>query len=152
MVVRRVARWWPDVNIFEMDKLFIVVNRKNLHWSMVVVFMRLKKRICYYDSMEIAFSGRTYLEGIMKWIHDRGETNGIIVDENDWVLLEHVNNMPQQNNGNDCGVFALLVADFMSDDMDLTFSQLEIPHFRTLISSAILQGKVCYSGFAINLV
>ena len=32
---------------------------------------------------------------------------------------------PQQNNGYDCGVFVLMLADFIADDLDVTFVKQE---------------------------
>jgi Ulp1 family protease len=42
----------------------------------------------------------------------------------------HDRTMPKQNNGNDCGVFALQAARYVSAHKPITFSQNDMPYFR----------------------
>ena len=44
---------------------------------------------------------------------------------------------PQQYNGCDCGVFALIFADYLSRGAPLSFSQKHMEHFRLRIASDI---------------
>ena len=46
--------------------------------------------------------------------------------------------VPQQYNGCDCGVFALEFADYASRAAPLTFSQKHMKHFRRKIASDIV--------------
>ncbi len=50
--------------------------------------------------------------------------------------------MPLQQNGCDCGVFALQFAEHLSRGVDLSFSQLDMPYFRTKIAADIMAGHV----------
>jgi sentrin-specific protease 1 len=43
-----VRRWTKECNIFDLDKIFVPINRDNSHWALVVVFMMIKE-IHYYD-------------------------------------------------------------------------------------------------------
>jgi len=53
---------------------------------------------------------------------------------------------PQQgSNCTECGVFATIIADFLSDDLPLEQIQLkDMPHFRYKIGAAILRGELNY--------
>ena len=138
-----VKRWTKTFDIFAMDKIFFPVNINNSHWAMAVVYMR-KKRICYYDSLSC--DGSIYLEGLMRWIKDEGthRNGGMVVDESEWELSQKEPNVPQQRNGCDCGVFSLLCADFISDDLPLRYSQTHMKQFRVKIAAAILRGEFKY--------
>jgi Ulp1 family protease len=68
--------------------------------------------------------GKVYAEGLLNWIVDEGrEKKQISINKNEWSLIYHGNKIPQQNNGHDCGVFSILCADFLSDNLPLQYSQ-----------------------------
>lgn len=145
---KNVNRWTKNVNVFLMSKLFIPVNIRQAHWAMIVVYIQ-SKRIHYYDSK--GYRGlNTYLEPILQWLIDESTTkyNGIYKDmmnKNDWQLLDQETNVPQQVGGYDCGVFAILAADFVSDDIPLnidTYVQNEIAAYRQKIYASILRGYI----------
>ncbi len=53
--------------------------------------------------------------------------------------------LPQQRNGVDCGMFTIMYADFLSDDLDLRgFGQEDIPTYRRKTVAAILRGCLDY--------
>jgi Ulp1 family protease len=54
-------------------------------------------------------------------------------------------NGPQQVGVIDCGVFAAMSADFLSDDLPLQFSQNDIPLFRNRMVASILRGELDYA-------
>jgi sentrin-specific protease 1 len=139
-----VTRWTKTIDIFEMDKIFFPINLNNEHWAMAVVFMR-RKRICYYDSL--SWNGEKYVNGLMQWVQDEGinKKNGMRVDAAEWELSYKESNVPQQTNGYDCGVFSIICADFISDDLPLIYSQDHMDKFRKQIASAILRGSLTYS-------
>eukprot|EP01038_Epipyxis_sp_PR26KG_P015741 gene15741-21309_t len=140
---KNVKRWSNIFDIFAVDKIFFPVHINESHWAMAVVYMR-KKRICYYDSLSC--DGRQYLEGLMQWIKDEGthKKGGMVVDESEWELSQEEPNVPQQKNGFDCGVFSLLCADFISDDLPLRYSQIHMKQFRVKTAAAILRGEFKY--------
>ena len=51
------------------------------------------------------------------------------LDTSQWVL-ECVENIPQQMNGSDCGMFACKFADYISRRAKITFEQKNMPYFR----------------------
>lgn len=59
----------------------------------------------------------------------------------DWKH-EYPSSTPQQNNGYDCGVFACLVAIFLSSNKSLNFSQKDIPFYRKQMMLEIIYEKI----------
>ena len=57
-------------------------------------------------------------------------------------LVSTTRDTPRQENGSDCGVFSAMCADFLSEDLELAFSQRDIPHFRHRIANAILTARL----------
>ncbi|RYY81263.1 hypothetical protein EON63_15820 [archaeon] len=51
---------------------------------------------------------------------------------------------PQQENGFDCGVFTIMAADFLSDDLPLEYDQNEMEERRYRIAQYILKGSLPY--------
>jgi Ulp1 family protease len=51
-------------------------------------------------------------------------------------------------NGNDCGIFAMLCADFLSDDLCLTYNMNDMEFYRLKIAAAILKGSLSYQVFS----
>ena len=81
----------------------------------------------------------------MRWLKDRAE--GYLIDHNydtqAWTL-EHMNKIPQQRNGFDCGMFVINFCDFLSDDLELTFSQSNMEEFRLKTVLRIINGDLGY--------
>ena len=61
-----------------------------------------------------------------------------------WQLLNKVNGTPRQHNGYDCGIFAILYADYLSEDLPLHFSQHDTASFRIKICHSIRTGHLWY--------
>ena len=103
------------------------------------------KEIHYFDSM--ASSGMRYLQALKRWLTDEwsNKKNGTI-DIQQWRLVPCTSvKCSQQGNGYDCGVFAIMNADFLSDDLDiLLFNQSHIPMFRQKICLYISNGILPY--------
>jgi Ulp1 family protease len=139
-----VKRWSKKFDVFEKDKIFIPINIRNTHWTLAVVYV-LKKEIAYYDSMSGV--GRQYLSALLRWLQDEAkEKKGITLDVSDWTLIDshEGEDVPQQHNGFDCGVFTTICADYISDDLPLVYSQQEMPLNRAKIGAAILRGVIEY--------
>lgn len=105
----------------------------------------LKKCAQYYDSMSGA--GKVHLDALLRYLQDehvdKKQTAMPGVDE--WVLTTCIRNeTPQQFNGYDCGLFTILFADFLSENLPLSFDQQHIPTFRTKICGSIMEGKLWY--------
>lgn len=109
-------------NIFALDKLIFPVHVGKMHWCCGVVNFK-DKRIEYYDSMGGA--ARNFFRNMRQYLHDESEDKcKQPFDDTDWVEQaqyrnDSENTIPQQENGSDCGVFAIKFADFLSEDRPL---------------------------------
>ncbi|CAM9822559.1 unnamed protein product [Pylaiella littoralis] len=126
-----VRRWTRKVKVFEMDKIFVPVNVSNTHWCMAVIYMK-HKRINYFDSM--GGSGKNVTNSLLDWLEDEDDDkNGDdgTFDPDDWTTEgTNVATTPQQENGSDCGAFAVSFASYISDDLPLDFRQADITQMR----------------------
>ena len=136
-----VKRWTRKIDVFSMDKVFFPVNIANTHWALAVVWVS-RKQIRYFDSMSGA--GKGYVEGLRRWLaEERKERKGEVLSLEDWTCGS-MRGIPQQQNGFDCGVFATVCADFLSDDLPLEYSQGNMEEFRQKIGAAIIRGSLNY--------
>ena len=140
---KNVKNWSKSFDIFEMDKVFFPINIDNTHWAMAVVYIQGKK-IHYYDSM-YGNDGMQWMEGLLQWLVDEAkEKKDITLDIKEWSLVGSQTRVPKQNNDFDCGVFAIICADFLSDDLPLDYHQGDMSFLREKITADILRGKLLY--------
>ena len=105
-----VSRWAKRAKVggkdlLQVDTIFFPVNSGN-HWTLMVVYPRA--RIAHhYDSMERhrLHSGKRWFDLVKLWL--RGEL-ATSYDESEWSFSDK--HSPQQDNGSDCGVFAVTTA------------------------------------------
>lgn len=110
--------------------LIIPINKANKHWYFAVLE---GGQLTVYDSLP-SMSGelvppafKEYLRKFHKMTSEKCETS-----------------FPQQQNGNDCGVFMMLgMKSLVFQEPDWAFSQEDIPYFRLLIAREILDGRLC---------
>lgn len=117
-----------------------------MHWTMMVVYVE-EKKICYLDSM--GASGKKYTDAILKYFQDESRAKlNVDLDVSLWHVEYYGNgtgimeNIPQQHNGVDCGVFSIMFADFISDNLPLVFTQNEMDEYRRKICASILRGSL----------
>ena len=122
-------------------KIFFPVNRGNTHWTMAAIYIE-KREIIYYDSMGSA--GRDITESLLRYLDDESkDKRGYpLEDKNSWSLKK--GKSPIQTNGYDCGVFATMNIDFLSDDLPLQYNQGDIAFFRNKIAANIVRGTMDY--------
>jgi len=156
-------------NIFDMRRLYFPVNvdNANSHWTLVMADMD-EKKVCYYDSMSQVNSvvhmqdkvlrmdgddyedARKYLSGALSIIVEEGKIRDVAVNSSEWTQV--VVATPQQGtktngkakSGVNCGVFTILFADFLTDDLPFSFLNSDIPMFRRKVAAAILRGYLDY--------
>ncbi|XP_018497652.1 sentrin-specific protease 1-like [Galendromus occidentalis] len=138
-----VRRWTRRDDIFAHDILLVPVHL-GMHWCMAIVDLRVKQ-IKYMDSM----GGRndaclaTLLEYLSQEMSDKKNSQ---LDAGQW-LLTNIQNLPQQQNGSDCGMFALKYADFAAKDAEINFTQNDMPYFRRRMMFEILRSSILPSGY-----
>ena len=120
-----VRRWTRSVDIFAFDILLVPVHSHE-HWTMMVVDVR-SKLIHYMDSMSGAEEGhmRTLLNYLAEEHKDKKKRD---LGVHKWRTI-NVEGLPKQQNGSDCGVFALKFAAFAAQGLEIDFTQREMPHF-----------------------
>jgi Ulp1 family protease len=85
------------------------------------------------------------MNGLFRWIQDEGGKNDVIVNKEEWTLIDHGKEFPQQDNSYDCGLFAIVCADHLSDDLPVTISSFsDMPFWRNKVAVDMLRGKLTY--------
>ncbi|NWU37628.1 SENP2 protease, partial [Hylia prasina] len=125
---KEVKKWTQGVDIFKHDIIFVPVHLRS-HWTLLVVDLR-KKTIKYFDSL--GQKGDHICKTILKYLQEESrEKRRIELTAFEWTLHSMGRQeIPLQNNGNDCGVFVCKFADFISRDKPLTFTAEHMPYFR----------------------
>ena len=106
---QNVARWTKNVDIFEMDKLFIPIPELD-HWTFIIVYMQ-ERIIQYYDSL--GSTNQYYVNSVLKYLvrEHLDKKNQQLPQELPWqVHPESPPNYPKQDNNDDCGVFVCMGA------------------------------------------
>ncbi|XP_034951004.1 sentrin-specific protease 1-like [Chelonus insularis] len=131
-------RWTRKVDIFAKDIIVVPVHL-GMHWVMSIIDFR-DKSIRYYDSM--GGKNPKCLVALRKYLEDESlDKKKKSFDTSDWTL-ENMENIPQQMNGSDCGVFSCTFAEFICANRELTFSQDNMPYFRNKMVYEILNVKL----------
>jgi len=111
--------------LFDLDILLVPLHL-GVHGALGAVDLR-KQRIAYYDSMCTRES--TPFFGRMKSFLDKRYKKrypGKSLDIDAWEVK--MMNVPQQENGNDCGMFMCGFAECVASDRRVDFSQEDIPN------------------------
>ncbi|MFT7818134.1 sentrin-specific protease 2 isoform X2 [Arapaima gigas] len=135
-----VRRWTKVVDLFEYE-IIVVPLHLGVHWSLAVIDFNTKS-VMYYDSMgqrhdDICKLLLLYLKEELKAKKNKD------LDVSRWVAASlNAKEIPQQNNGSDCGVFACKYADYVSQGRPLTFTQSHVPYFRRRMIWEILNQRL----------
>ncbi|CAK7333207.1 unnamed protein product [Dovyalis caffra] len=138
---RAVKRWTTEKKLgyflIDCDKIFVPVHQE-IHWCLAIINKKDQK-FQYLDSLK----GRDYrvLERLAKYyteeVRDKSKKD---IDVSNWEH-EFVEDLPEQENGYDCGVFMIKYADFYSRGVGLCFGQEHMPYFRLRTAKEILRLK-----------
>ncbi|KAL0044188.1 hypothetical protein WJX82_003485 [Trebouxia sp. C0006] len=126
----RLERWGQHSGtVLECDKLIIPVHL-GCHWTCAVISLR-DRGISYFDSL----GGKEHeiVESLAKYVTDEYDNKlKEKVDTSDWSRRSP-DDIPKQLNGCDCGVFALMFAEYQSRDAPFTFDQRHMEYFRVKV-------------------
>lgn len=135
-----VRRWTKKVDLFSHDILLVPVHL-GVHWCLSVIDFR-KKTVWYLDSM----GGRdnNACEILLKYLEQESQDKkSTELDTSDWILhSKKPNEIPQQMNGSDCGMFTCKYAEYITKDRPITFTQKHMPYFRRRMVWEILNRKL----------
>ena len=131
-------RWTRKIDVFAQD-IVVVPIHLGIHWCMSIIDFR-DKTIKYFDSMGSA--NPQCLKALRQYLEDESlDKKKKPFDTSDWKL-ESVNDIPQQMNGSDCGVFSCMFAEFICANKRITFTQQNMPYFRNKMVYEILNGRL----------
>ncbi|KAJ0233051.1 Ubiquitin-like-specific protease ESD4 [Hirschfeldia incana] len=136
---KAVRRWTTQRKLgyalIDCDMIFVPIHR-GVHWTLAVINNRDRKFL-YLDSLNGVDS--KILNALAKYLCDEAkEKSGKDIDVSSWDM-EFVEDLPQQQNGYDCGMFMLKYIDFFSRGLGLYFSQEHMPYFRLRTAKEILR-------------
>ncbi|KAM6121228.1 sentrin-specific protease 2-like [Pterocles gutturalis] len=124
-----VKRWTRAVDLFKQDLTVVPINLRE-HWTLAVLDLR-KKTIKYFDSL--GQKGFEICATLHKYLREEScAKRNLDLTFSEWTLhtMGQRYEIPQQENGSDCGVFVCKYADCISRDKPLTFTQDHMPYFR----------------------
>ena len=126
-----------NMNIFSLDLLFIPLHLE-VHWCLAVVDFRTFT-ISIYDSMSGGNSiPLSAILGFVKKEYEKLHRSDLNEAKMPAFNLINEENIPRQENGSDCGAFTLLYADFLSRNSPFSFTQKDLPYYRTRMSHEII--------------
>lgn len=134
-----VRRWTRKVDIFTYDVLPVPVHVGGVHWCMAIIHMR-DRSIKYYDSM--GTPNPKILTALEAYLREESMDKRQRPFDTSGFHIESVKDVPQQNNGSDCGVFSCMFAEFICRDREITFSQQNMDYFRHKMILEIVQGRL----------
>lgn len=133
-----VRRWTRKVDIFAQDIVPIPVH-KGIHWCMAIIHIK-NKTIKYYDSM--GAPNNAVLNALVDYLKNESlDKKKVALDMSGWSI-ENVQDIPQQENGSDCGVFSCMYAEFVSRNRPFVFSQQHMQYFRKRMIFEICSGEM----------
>ena len=144
---KSVQRWTSrkKIDIFSFDRMIVPMNVGRNHWALGFVDMK-NKVVRYYDSLAAGTVHTRFSEFILKYLEDefkdkkKGEECPQFTTE---FSTEPAEDIPQQRNGYDCGVFMCSFAECLANGRDwVDFDQSFIPDMRRKIISQILSNKI----------
>lgn len=137
---KRVKKWTKKFDVFEKDMIIFPININNSHWTCAAVNIR-DKRFEYYDSLGGKMK-KAYSQ-LRKWLQEEHEAKkGGPIDLSDWEDYWD-DNVPQQDNSNDCGVFTCAFMESLSREVEgFDFDQRQMPYLRQKIAYEIDQAEL----------
>uniref|UniRef100_A0A0N4ZN50 ULP_PROTEASE domain-containing protein n=1 Tax=Parastrongyloides trichosuri TaxID=131310 RepID=A0A0N4ZN50_PARTI len=124
-----VGRFTRKINIFDMKYVFVPINLSDVHWCIAIIDMT-KKEIRYYDSM--FGKNENALQSLKEYIKTEADDKlKLNIDLNEWTAI-HAQDIPEQQNGYDCGVFSCMFAEYTSRERDFEFTQKDMPFFHSV--------------------
>jgi sentrin-specific protease 1 len=138
---KAVRRWTTPrkigYSLIDCDKIFVPIH-KEIHWCLAIIDMK-EKKFQYLDSL--GGDDAHVLDVLARYITDEAkDKTGKDLDVSSWEM-ELVEDLPQQENGSDCGMFMIKYADFHSRGLPLSFFQTHMPYFRKRTAKEILRLK-----------
>uniref|UniRef100_A0AAQ6AJL0 Ubiquitin-like protease family profile domain-containing protein n=1 Tax=Amphiprion ocellaris TaxID=80972 RepID=A0AAQ6AJL0_AMPOC len=137
-----VRRWTKKMDIFSKDILLVPVHL-GVHWCLSVSPKDQNSiKVADLESCCILKHCCTLL--ISEYLQQESkDKKGKELDTSGWTLhSKKRNEIPQQMNGSDCGMFTCKYADYITKDKPITFTQKHMPYFRRRMVWEIVNHKL----------
>lgn len=136
----QVRRWTKKFDVFASDYLLVPINSSNVHWTLAVVNFK-DKRVEYYDSL--GSTNQKVLANLLRWVGDElDHKKNEVFDASEWSTVGHGQDVPQQDNSDDCGVFLCKFADFVARGAEINFSSAHMSYFRARMANELLVARL----------
>ncbi|XP_032573885.1 sentrin-specific protease 2 [Drosophila sechellia] len=123
-----VKRWTRTVDLFSKDIILVPVHYNGVHWCLVIIDLPAKTML-YYNSR--GRGNPKLMRALVNYLQmESTDKRGLLLDTSDF-RIEDAQNVPQQGNTNDCGVFVCMFAEYRTRDAPITFCQKDMKYFRT---------------------
>ncbi|XP_004348373.1 sentrin/SUMO-specific protease 15 [Capsaspora owczarzaki ATCC 30864] len=133
-----VRRWTRNVDLFSKDFIVVPVHL-DVHWCLAVFDMK-RQVLDYYDSMGGINSSGT--AALVAYLHQESlDKRQQALPADVWVST-HQENIPEQRNGYDCGVFMCQFAERVTRSAALDFSQSDMQSFRRRMAFELLEMRL----------
>ncbi|NXS58068.1 SENP2 protease, partial [Brachypteracias leptosomus] len=135
-----VRRWTRGTDLFKHHFILVPIHLR-VHWALVAIDMR-KKTIKYYDSL--GGNGDEICKTLWQYLQEESrEKRNVELVISEWTLHSmKPQEIPQQSNSSDCGVFICRYADCIIRDLPITFTQKHMPYFRRKMVWEIIHQKL----------
>ena len=136
-----------DTDLFNCEKIFFPAHVGENHWSLIVCSPK-EKNIIVIDSLKSITQKKQrvrYVKPVKEWLayewKRRYGNEDMKSNDIEWSVAT---GNPKQDNTNDCGVFVLVTADYLLDDLALTFSASDMNNWRIKIAYHLLIDELKY--------
>ncbi|XP_063918445.1 sentrin-specific protease-like isoform X2 [Zophobas morio] len=131
-------RWTRKVDLFSYEFICVPIHL-GMHWCMAIINLK-EQTIKYYDSMGKSNNQcLNALRGYLEFEHMDKKKEAFSTRD---FVLENVQDIPQQMNGSDCGMFSCTFAEFATRKAKFTFQQEDMPYLRKKMVVEILTGQL----------
>ncbi|KAM0788029.1 hypothetical protein ACM66B_006228 [Microbotryomycetes sp. NB124-2] len=137
---KKVKRWTKRVDLFAKDIVIVPINHGNAHWVCSAINVR-DKRIEYYDSLN--GTNPAVFKRLRDYIAEEHRVKkGTELDLSDWIDYTD-ENVPQQSNSSDCGVFTAQFMECLSREVEgFDFTQAQMPYFRNKMALELKEQRL----------
>ena len=126
------------VDVFAMDLVLVPLHVRGNHWCLAA-FDMARKELSYLDSLQ--GPPGDMLDNLLRWLRDEHQNKkGAALDTSDWTLVSR-DDIPEQKNLVDCGMFMLKNADCLLRGAPLDFTQDHMPDLRKRAVLELLRGE-----------
>jgi Ulp1 family protease len=139
--VKRWTRRLGPGGLLNLDKIFIPLLTQDGHWALII--FHVQERAIRYQEMTAELEvgrGDMFIACARRWFEDDiKDKMNVDYDTSSWKV-DFENSL--QENGYDCGVYVIMFARYLCDDLEPEFTLNDMPVFRARIAEELLKGSI----------